>query len=106
MTGMAPFLTNVVEAFTRLTTIIGPSIGPLFTALGEGINAISGPLGNLGAEFVTQITLLMPTLAQFISALAQGLQPVLPVLQQLLSALGQALIPILPSLIPVLADHR
>lgn len=96
--GMAPFITGLTSAFFQLGTAIGPQLGPLFASLGAAISQMAGPLGQLGAVFIQTLVQIMPTLTQFISALAEGLTPVLPVIGRLLDSVGQALIPLIPTL--------
>ncbi|WP_280393035.1 transglycosylase SLT domain-containing protein [Nocardia wallacei] len=96
--GMAPFITGLTSAFFQLGTAIGPQLGPLFASLGAAIGQMAGPLGQLGSVFIQTLVQIMPTLTQFINALAEGLTPVLPVIGRLLDSVGQALIPLIPTL--------
>ncbi|WP_280185899.1 transglycosylase SLT domain-containing protein [Nocardia gipuzkoensis] len=94
LTGMAPFVTGLTDAFIQLGAVVGPHLGPFFAALGESISQLAGPLGNIGGVFLDTLTTLMPTLTQLASAMAEGLAPVLPVIGRLFDAIGQALIPL------------
>lgn len=89
--GLKPFIKGLID----IGNIVGPTIGPLFKALGESFLSLAPALGKIGATFVTTLTALMPDLTRFIDALLVGLEPVLPVLGDLLASLSRALIPLI-----------
>lgn len=78
MSGIAPFMSDMVQAFTDITIKVAPAIGPFFTALGDALKNISPALGDLGGKLLDALTQLMPYLASFVKGLAEDFAPILP----------------------------
>lgn len=97
--GLRPLISGLIE----MGNIVGPTLGPLFVALGNAVKEMAPSLGALGATFVTTLTDIMPSVTGLITALAEGLKPVLPVIGDLIKALVPAITPLIPPLSQVAA---
>ncbi|MFC4124939.1 hypothetical protein [Nocardia rhizosphaerae] len=93
--GLGGGLNPLIDGLIEMGNVVGPTLGPLFTAIGASIQQMAPSLGAIGATFAKTLTALLPDLATFIDALATGLEPVLPVIGELLSSLMTALTPLI-----------
>ncbi|MGW4718255.1 phage tail protein [Nocardia sp. NPDC004260] len=93
--GLGAGLGDIVVGLVDFGNQVGPTLGPLFAALGQSLAELAPSMGALGAEFVRVITDLLPILTPFIATLADGLRPLLPVLGELFGSLLQAVQPLI-----------
>lgn len=89
LSGIAPMMRELTEAFFDLTAGIGPSMGEFFQAFGESIHQMTPGLIALGNATNTLFVDFLPVLADLINMFGEMLVPMVPVIVEFFSTFAQ-----------------